>query len=371
MRAFMYTPGFHRRGILPTLGGKAVLRNNDVSTFSLEVNGDDLVSTRFEKGWRIVINDEETQLIAGAPNRLGRKSAGGVQGLELSGVDDKSWLKQMITLPNPSNLANNQSEDAYYKATGPADTLVYDLVRRHTGQNARAEYKRPLTILSPGLGAKALSVNSRFKTVLEEVQTLALQGDLVTRFEQHDDLQKTVMSIERGQDLSRVIRLAESNAGLTGWDMSSEAPTVTQVLVAGQGEGENRTLKLVEGNTNDWGFWALQFQDRRDTDDAAQLVQAGEETLEEGREKAAITLEVEETENKRFGKDFWLGDTITVQLADGSSVTDIVQVADITWDATGRTVKLTIGPILDEQDAPRWVGLVRRLDSQIRALQTR
>lgn len=371
MRAFMYQPDYQRRGILPTIGGKAILRLNDPSTFSLDINGDDYLSSRFERGWRITIEDEGMQMLAGTPDKLSRKSNSGVQDLTLSGLDDMAWLKQMITLPNPTNAADSQNQDAYFKATGPADSLVYDLVRKHIGQDARTDYRRPLTVRSPTVGAQSMSVNSRFKTVIEEVQTLALPAKLVTRFVQDDQLQKTVMTIDRGEDLSRAIRLAESNSGLTGWDMSQEAPAVTQVLVAGQGEGTARTLKLVPGNTNDWGFWALQFQDRRDTNAVDELIQAGKETLEEGREKATITLEIEETPTKRFGKHFWLGDTITVQLKDGTSVTDVVQVADITWSETGRTIKLTIGPVLDEQDAPRWVALAKKLSAQIRALQTR
>lgn len=367
----MYTPDFQRRGVLPTIGGKAVLRNNDVSTFSLDVNGADLISSRFEKGWRIAIHDEGRQLIAGAPNKIGRSLKAGVHDLALSGVDDMVWLKNMITLPSPGNVPDNQNQDSYYKATGPADTLIYDLTRKHAGQDALAAYKRPLSVSQPAGTGKSLTVNSRFKSLLEEVQSLALQARLVTNFEQDDQLQQTVMTIGTGANLARAIRLTETNGGLTDWDMSEDAPTVTEVLVAGQGEGAARTLKLVTGNTNDWGFRGLQFQDRRDTDALDELIQAGEETLDEGRAKSAITLEIGETQNKRFGEHFWLGDTITVQLADGAEVTDIVQAAEITWDANGRTTKLTIGPVLDEQDAPRWVPLVKHLTKQIKALQAR
>lgn len=367
----MYTPDFHRRGILPTFGGSLVLRLNDVSTFSLNVNGDDYLSSRFEKGWRVVIQDEGVQLAAGQPNRLGRESKSGAQDLSLSGADDFVWLKNMITLPNPANRADNQSEDAYYKASGTAGTLLYDLVRRHSGQNARAEYKRPLVVTNPGAVGKQMKLNSRFKPVLEEAQTLANSSDLVMRMQQDDAQQLTTLSTTVGRDLSRAVRMTEKNDGVADWSLAEEAPELTHVLVAGQGEGEARTLKLVEGNENEWGFWGLQFQDRRDTDEVDELIQAGEETLEEGRAKSTISVEVQETESKRFGLDFWLGDTITVQLADNTRITDKVQVAEIDFGAQGRTVKLTLGPVLDEQDAPRWVPLVSRLMKRLQALQTR
>ena len=47
MRAFMYNPDYQRRGILPTLSGSVVLRNNDVSTFSLDIDGGDPLSARY------------------------------------------------------------------------------------------------------------------------------------------------------------------------------------------------------------------------------------------------------------------------------------------------------------------------------------
>ena len=368
----MYTPNYERRGILPILGGTAVLRNNDISTFSLEVNGGDLLSSRFEKGWRIVIEDEGQQLCAGTPSTLGRSSNDGAQTLDLSGSDDMVWLRDMITLPNPSAAADQQDQDAYYKASGGGAPLVYDLVRRLVGQDARAEFKRPLIVENPAVSAgKTLSLNTRFKTVLEEVQSLAQQSSSVVSLRQDDVAKSTVMSIGKGRDLSRVIRMTEINGGIGGWDLSEEAPTVTSVLVAGQGEGTARTLKLVNGNSNEWGFRGLQFQDRRDTDAADELILAGEETLDEGRAKASISVEINETPAKRFGRDFGLGDTITVQLASGVLVTDVVQTAEISWGSTGREVKLTIGPVAEEQDAPRWVPLVKSLQAQIRALQAR
>ena len=368
----MYTPDYERRGILPVVGGTAVLRNNDISTFTLEVNAKDILSSRFEKGWRVVIEDEGRQVLAGTPSSIGRSSSDGAQTLDLAGGDDMSWLRDMITLPNPSTAADNQAEDAYYKASGAGPDLIYNMVRRMVGQNARSEYRRKLFVESPPAGVgNSLSVNTRFKTVLEEVQALAQQSSSVVSIRQDDMQRQSVMSIAPGRDLSRAIRMTEINGGIGDWDLSEEAPSVTSVLVAGQGEGTARTLQLVNGNANEWGFWALQFQDRRDTDDADDLLQAGTETLDEGVAKAAITVDIHETPSKRFGQHFGLGDTITVQLASGVLVTDVVQTAEISWGSTGREVKLTIGPVAEEQDAPRWVPLVKSLQAQIRALQAR
>src|SRR5690625_7061018 len=92
-------------------------------------------------------------------------------------------------------------------------------------------------------------------------------------------------------DRSRYIRLSEDNDALGQWSMERERPEVTKVLVAGQGEGDARTLKLVEGNTNDWGTSRIVFQDRRDTDELDDLIEAVEDTLADGAETESIQVD--------------------------------------------------------------------------------
>src|SRR5690625_7369648 len=100
------------------------------------------------------------------------------------------------------------------------------------------------------------------------------------------------------------IRLSEDNDALGEWSMERARPEVTKVLVAGQGQYEERTLKLVEGNPNDWGTNRIVFQDRRDTDELEDLVKAGEETLADNAETASISVDLDDTPNMLFGVDF-------------------------------------------------------------------
>src|SRR5690625_7162973 len=90
------------------------------------------------------------------------------------------------------------------------------------------------------------------------------------------------------EDRSRYIRLSEENDAVGDWSMERARPEVTKVPVAGQGQDEERTLKLVEGKPNDRGTNRNVFQDRRDTDELEDLGEAGEGTVADNTETASI-----------------------------------------------------------------------------------
>lgn len=370
MTAYMYTPEFVKRGSLPVIGGTCKLRRNGVHTFSLTVDGGSALWQRFNKDWRVTIHDEGERLLSGVPLKIVETASKGVVTSELTGESDMTWLKDMITLPDPSKLADNQGGEAYWNRKGAAGVLIRDLVNANVGPSARSEYRRPLVIGSVASGP-AGTINSRFKPVLDEVATLAETAGLTVDIVQDDDLKKSVLTVIEGRDFSRRIRLSHANAGIESHTFTLEAPTVTSVLVAGQGEGSARTLKLTHGNENTWGFRSLQFQDRRDTDDQKELDAAGVDTLTEGQERATVSLEVNDTPLLKFGRDYHLGDTVTVQLSTGVTITDTVQMAELSWDENGRTVKLQVGPVADDEEQPRDVKEINKLWKAVRGLQTR
>lgn len=363
----IYDPDFRPRGILPVLGGTVVLRHNNVSTFSIDVNGNSSLADRLDTGWHIGLYEDGLQHLTGVPDKITTRSQRGVTDITLSGQSHMRWLADMITIPTPSASVTSQGADSHYKASGPAERVIRNLVRTHVGQDARAEHRRPLTVDALGDRGGQVSITSRFQPLLDEVRSLAKVGG--TRFFTRMENGRVRFSQNVGMDLSRAVRLSEANGAVESYEYSLSAPTVTDVLVAGQGEGTARTLRHVSGNSNAWGVRALVFQDRRDTDEAAELDQAGRETLEDGQESASIALDLIDLPSLRFGRDFLLGDTITVQV-DAGTITDVVQSAEITWGADGRSVKLQVGPTQDEMDAPGWVKVVHRLRTSQQILHT-
>lgn len=366
LRATLYTPDYVKLGVLPLLGGTVILRRNHISTFVLDVDGNHHGWVRYRKGHRVVISDDTGQLLAGQISKVGKSYSGGLRSVTLTGSSDMVWLAQRVTYPNPDQHPESQSE-GYYKRSGNAETLILDLVRRNAGPAARVERRATLQLDSDQSRGGTVTLNSRFKNLLEEVHELASAGNVT--FETRQENGTTVFGLRDQRDLTRHIRLSPTNGGVISYDLEETAPDVTHVLVAGQGEGEARTIKLVSGNQSEWGVYAEEFKDQRHTDDTAELLQAGRERIEEGAASSSVTLTIGDTPRRVFGEHYFLGDLITVSLGVDGRVQDTVQMAEISFSPQGRAVKLQVGPRLDETDAPGWVTAIDFMLRDVRVLQ--
>ena len=380
LTAKLFDPGFVHRGPLPLDGGTVVLRNNDISTFIIDINtaAPQWSQMRAQygdmKSWHVQLfdTDNDTEPLMAGIITSDRDEMGDYPATQWTGRCHLDYLDGMITLPNPARAADDQKDGSHYKANGPAAELIFNLVRTHVAQGARPEFRTPLRVSStwaesPGSDVR---IESRFKPLLEEVQQLAKSGGITfgTEMDQNGTIRfRQYEPVDR----SRYIRLSEDNDALGSWSMERARPEVTSVLVAGQGEGDERTLKLVEGNTNDWGTRRLVFQDRRDTDELDDLIEAGKETLADNAETASIDLDLIDTPDVKFNRDFFIGDIVTAQLASGVTIVDGVQEAELTYSENGREGKLTIGPTGEERTEDKLVALVKDLRKRLRALETR
>ena len=380
LTAKLFDPDFVHRGPLPLDGGTVVLRNNDISTFIIDINtaAPQWSQMRSQygdmKSWHVQLfdTDNDTEPLMAGIITSDRDEMGDYPATQWTGRCHIDYLDGMITLPNPARAADDQKDGSHYTDKGPAAEVIFQLVRKHVAQGARDEFKTPLRVSStwadePG---DEVSIKSRFKPLLEEVQAAAKTGGITF----HTEMTNTgairfVQSVP--EDRSRYIRLSEDNDALGEWSMERERPEVTKVLVAGQGEGDERTLKLVTGNENTWGTNRIVFQDRRDTDEEDDLIEAGEETLADGAETASIDLDLIDTPDVKFNRDFFIGDIVTAQLASGVTIVDGVQEAELTYDENGREGKLTIGPTGEERTEDKLVALVKDLRKRLRALETR
>lgn len=380
LTAKLYDPDFVHRGPLPLEGGDVVLRNNDVSTFILDIDtsSDQWAQMRSQygemKAWHVQLFDSldgDVPLMSGVITS-DRDEKSDYPKTQWTGRCHLDYLDGMITLPNPSRAADDQKDGSHYTDKGPAAEVIFQLVRKHVAQGARDEFMTPLRVSStwadePG---SEVRVKSRFKPLLEEVQQAAKTGGITF------STNMTASGAIRFQqsvpeDRSRYIRLSEDNDALGEWSMERERPEVTKVLVAGQGEGDERTLILMEGNENDWGTNRIVFKDQRQTDEDDELEEAGEEELADNAETATISVDLVDTPDMRFGVDYHIGDLVTAQLASGVTIVDGVQEAELTYSATGREGTLTVGPTGEDHDNDKLVSLVKDLRKRLRALETR
>jgi len=382
VHADFYNRHLQRLGRIPILGGSAVIRNNAVSTGVLDVNGNSPLWRRFEtdpryqlEGGHVAVYDGKTQIIAGKLKQYQETNSSGLKDIELHFECHLSYVHGMITVPSPDRALTSQTARAYYRETGPAETVIKDAVRLHVSQNApRAENRNPIIVeLSEGRG-ETVTINSRFQNLLEELQDVSKNSGVVFFSYLDHETSEIRFGVREPNDYTRSIRLREDNGSLGDISYSLEAPTASRVLVAGQGEGTDRMLRLVESDQTDWEVKTLIFQDRRDTEEADELIKAGEDTLADHVEKQSITIDTETLAGLKYGRDFIKGDLITVQLnsADRNSktnISDTLQRVELNWNENGTTYKVSVGPVMEEPDGDKARELIKQLRAELRRTQ--
>ena len=83
-----------------------------------------------------------------------------------------------------------------------------------------------------------------------------------------------------------------------------------------------------------------------------------------------LTFDLQESPARKFGKNFTIGDTITVELEHGVTFVEQVTSAQITWDKNIRSVTLTVGNTDDDKVTTAEQKKISLLSSQILHLQT-
>lgn len=357
-----------RRGQLVPVACTAVLRDADVGTFQVTVKADDLAA-RVGGGWRVIIQDGDETILSGPVTEIAPDLAD--RSVTLTGVSDLVHIADRLTYPDPSKPANQQTAVAYYKRTAPAATVIDDLVYRNAGAAALAARQVPGLVMvvagGGGLGAP-VTANLRFKNLLEEARRLARLGGVT--FDAVQDGALIRFQFRVPVDRSRQARFSDGNGGVTDGSYSLAAPTATTVVVAGQGEGAARNV-IERSRASTWARRVEVFKDQRDTDDAAELEQSATEQLDEGAAGAGASFTVAETTGLRYGTDYRLGDTVTVELG-AATISEPVRQVELTWDGHGRTASLILGDH-DEADnkTPAWVKRIKNLDARVRGMEVR
>lgn len=358
-----------RRGHLAVVGEPSVVvRDADVGTFQVPVKMDDELTARVVKGWRVIIQDGDETILSGnitsiEPDLVERE-------VVLGGQSDLSKIAGRLVFPNPLQMPEAQTV-GYYQRTGPAAEVIDNMIWRNAGSGALAYRRVPGWAMRTGQGGllgSTVTANLRFKNLLEESRALARLGGVT--FSAAQEGTQIWLDFRVPVDRSRSVRFTERNGGVTEGRYALAAPTATDVIVAGQGEGAARTI-LHRSRTSDWGESIEVFKDQRDTDDQDELEQSATEQLDEGRAGASAQFTVVESPGLRYGTDYRLGDTVAVEVG-SLTITEPVRAVELTWDGHGRTAALTLGDHDQADDkTPAWVNKWKNLDARLRSQEVR
>lgn len=297
-----------------------------------------------------------------------------------TGTGDNVLLWQRIVYPTP-DMPLDQQVSAYDVVSGvPGETAMQHYVRRNLGPDALYDRRVFRLTLEDDQGRGAVVTKSaRFDVLGDLLAHIATVSGLGFRVVQVGDLLEFQTFVVR--DRSSLVRLDLANGTLASQSVKRARPRMTNAIVAGQGEGADRTL--VEITTLDpdvalygpFSRWEG-FLDQRQTDDPLELLQAGEEALADAAGALAVTAVPGDDTTMRYPQDWREGDTLAVVTGDQEPTAQVTAVTILVNASVGVRIGASIGDVQgwdpqaplrkrqDEQDQ-RISHLERNLESAV------
>lgn len=271
-----------------------------------------------------------------------------------SGVTDEILLAGARAFPDPSTADPQASSRSRSNDTRTGTTE--DLMRAYVGYNiangalavggavswapaGRLRGLRTRTRLQAVSGARGASQSKspRFQNLLELLQEMvAYDPALGFRMVQVGSVIE--FQVLDSRDRTKFVRFDVENGTITSEEVQTSGPVVTDAIVAGQGEGVERTI--IQRRTPEaiaaeveWGVPFEDFIDQRDTDDLLELQQSGDEALLEGRGGTAVKMVPSDDTTMEVGKDWRSGDLVTTVVASVETAARVTEVAYIASSA--------------------------------------
>ncbi|MFS0697750.1 siphovirus ReqiPepy6 Gp37-like family protein [Streptomyces nitrosporeus] len=296
--------------------------------------------------------------------------------------DDLARVAGYLTYPEPTK-------------SFAAQTTTSDMVRRFPALNAEAIIR---ALVTENCGPGALPARRIERLVLDTVAGVGTNRTLATRFEPLLDACRTAavsdglgfrtrqvgdeirFGVYAPTDLTDVARFSAGLNNLRSVSFALAAPTGTQQLVQGGNDPAQtatpaNTRAYVEVSSGAAASWyrveKLVDKTGVDNDAAGELTQAGVLELGTDNPQASLATVTVDTEDLRAGRDFWLGDRVTVELPTGLELTDLVQTIRLeATPAEGELVTSVIGAA-DKSTTTATVRMVRDLARRLGRLEAR
>lgn len=283
-------------------------------------------------------------------------------------ASDLADIVAHTSLPDPTLVPEDTNQpEAWTRAATNGETLLRDLVDANCISASGATAYRQVPSLALGAVAgvgTAITYRTRFEQMGDAMRRAALAaGGLV--FDTVQAAGQVQFVVRAPADRTAEVRYSRSVGNLRGIHLEGEAPTVSDAIVGGGGEGANRLIiRRTSTAARQWGLYE-QFVDQRHTSDTGELEQAGDEALAEGAETAKLLVVVVASAGQPTPD---IGDLVTVELWPGTELAEEVRGDHLEVDADGELHTLLVGSA-DARPDPEWIQEVRRITRSLALLE--
>lgn len=328
-------PRYQRVGqILPQdLDLSATVLFNSVGEWSLSLAKDHhLVPTLRTPGSGIIITGLDGTVLLSGPVTSPQYAATpeDTEGtINFDGVTDDVILQDRLAYPDPAQPDVTKQSVAHDNRAGKAETLAHDYVNVNVGPLAVSERKHPYLTMGDNLNrGPDVTKQARFPILGALLTEIFADTALGFRIRQGGG-SNLIFDTFEAVDRSAFIRLSIKNDGLAGLKTTVQAPTFTRAILGGQGEQEDRLFYeasnvLSLDAESLWGRRIEKFVNASSGgggENQSEIEQQGKEALEDGA-FTTTTIEMIPAEDATlvFGRDWGLGDKVTVELDNGYTV---------------------------------------------------
>jgi hypothetical protein len=290
--------------------------------------------------------------------------------------DDLAVPAGYLTWANPAATWAAQPDTASYSLTATnAEVIIRTLVNLNCGPGALAARQIPHLVLDDVAGVgTTTTVNTRFEGLLATCRRVAVDGGAIG-FRTRQDGQQIKFGCYQPRDLTATARFSEGLGNLRSITYKQSAPTVTHALVQGsevEAPADRKFTEIADAAAAA-AWWRVEqlVSGSADDDTAGELTQEGTAALSDGAAPVELATVTVDTEDLKAGRDFGLGDRVTVALPTGLEVADVVRSIHLqATPGSGEHVTSLVGSPSATSD-PQIVRLVRELGRRLGRLEAR
>lgn len=254
-------------------------------------------------------------------------------------------------------LYGTQTGTGYDTQTGDVETVMRHYINANileSSDDARHDPIMQLESVNSERG-ETIIVSARFETLLDVLSSCVSAGGGSVGWEAvvvaADDetcgwylrwqIVETTDRTQTQTDTNPVV-LSEEFGTAKISDYCDTLPETNIVIVGSQGEGALRTQTQIGLSTLTGIMRRESFLDARDTNDAAEIAQRGNERIVDAL-TTSIEFEYLDNYQCRYGIDFELGDTVTVDAGAYGTYDLPVCSVTTTWGSDTKEISLTVG----------------------------
>lgn len=356
-------------------------RHNDVGEWSLQVYADSPNANRLRQpgaGILIYRGDDMALLMSGpvGSRKLSQTDEGLL--LEVSGPDDNVWIASRLAYQMPARTVQNQGTPTtgaltHDRRSGAAEAVVKGFVEANAGQTAQVD-RRVVTVAAVASVPRGSIVTgaARMTPLLDLIRGLAETGGIGFRVKQVGT--SLVFDVFTPTDRTTTARFSSALGNLESFEFTETAPSSSYVVSGGQGQGIARAFAASGDSAAlvKWPRWRFErFIDQRQADDTQtdEILQARLEELVTGGPQTSLGITTRDTPQTQFGRDYFVGDRVTVEPVVGSVVKEVLREVTVTWDPERTTVVSRVGTA-ETTGTSKVIRALRRLTSKAAAVNT-